>query len=36
MPSNNILLVDEDTKLVNKYRLNYHCNTKFMDRHKAK
>jgi hypothetical protein len=27
--SHNLLLVDKDTKLLNKYRLSYHCNTTF-------
>lgn len=33
IPSSNLLLLnDQDTKLVNKYRLNYHCNTHFTGR----
>ena len=28
IPANNVLLmIDQDTKILNKYRLNYHCNT---------
>ena len=35
-PPSNILLVDEDTKMLNKYRLNYHCNTNYVGRSQAK
>ena len=28
--------IDQDTKKLNLYRLNYHCNTMFGDRIKAK
>jgi hypothetical protein len=34
--SSNILLVDSDTKLLNKYRLNYQCNINFNGRAQAK
>jgi hypothetical protein len=33
--SHNLLLVDKDTKLLNKYRLNYHCNTTFAGNEQA-
>jgi hypothetical protein len=36
VPSSSILLVDEDTKLLNKYRLNFHCATKYSSRYQAK
>lgn len=36
LPSSTILLADEDTKLLNKYRLNFHCATKFGCRRQAK
>lgn len=34
--SSNLLLVDSDTKLLNKYRLNYQCNTNYNGRTQAK
>lgn len=37
IPSSNLLLlIDQDTKLLNRYRLNYHCNTRYSGRNKAK
>jgi hypothetical protein len=36
IPPSNLLLVDEDTRLLNKYRLNYQCNTHYMSRNQAK
>jgi hypothetical protein len=37
MPAANVLFtIDQDTKTLNKYRLNYHCNTIFNDRQAAK
>jgi hypothetical protein len=33
--SHNLLLVDKHTKLLNKYRLNYHCNTTFAGNEQA-
>jgi hypothetical protein len=36
VPSSTILLVDEDIKLLNKYRLNFHCTTKYFSRYQAK
>jgi hypothetical protein len=34
--SSTLLLVDEDTKILNKYRLNFHCATRFHSRRQAK
>ena len=37
IPENNVLFtIDQDTKKLNNYRLNYHCNTLYGDRRKAK
>ena len=37
MPASNVLfMIDQDTRLLNKYRLNYHCNTIYGDRAAAK
>ena len=37
MPPNNILLIlDQDIKMMNRYRLSYHCNTVYQDRKVAK
>ena len=37
IPENNVLFtIDQDTKKLNNYRLNYHCNTLYGDRVKAK
>ena len=37
IPANNVLFtIDQDTKKLNNYSLNYHCNTLFSDRAKAK
>ncbi len=37
MPSSNALfMIEQDTKILNRYRLNYHCNTNFKDRATAK
>jgi hypothetical protein len=35
-PSNVLFTIDQDTKTLNRYRLNYHCNTIFGDRKAAK
>ena len=31
-----ILVADQDTKMLNRYRLNFQCNTNFKGREKAK
>ena len=35
-PSNVLFTIDQDTKTLNRYRLNYHCNTLYGDRKSAK
>lgn len=35
-PTNALFLIDQDTKSLNKYRLSYHCNTKYSNRTTAK